>query len=826
MSIFTNLIEQVKEVFEGSSDKKPEEQDDDFIEQQLANEKHRYDSFAAVRHDAQVKFFVDGQNYCWAVSEAIENAKECIYIEDWWLTPELYMRRPPSKYPEYRLDTLLKRKADQGVKIYVVVYKEVEMALTLDSRHTKDTLQALSENVIVLRHPDHDLGGTFFWSHHEKFVVIDNELAFLGGIDLCFGRWDTHGHPLADFSGRDPESELFPGQDYSDARVRDFEHVKDWDMRLIDKTVIPRMPWHDMSLCVKGAPVLDVARHFCERWNFIKHDKAMNKDNVPFLQPPLGGMGHQQRYMEENAEEHHFQKQRHRHRTHGVTGTMRAQVLRSSAQWSSGIELEHSIQNAYIATILGADHYVYIENQFFVSATDNKEDNIIKNQIGNAIVKRIIRAHEEQEKFKVFVLIPLMPAFPADLSTKDAATARLVMHYQYISICRGNDSIVERLKASGIDPDQYIRFYSLRNYDRINRSKLEELLVQQAGYSNSTDQQLHRAGGQEGDRAGIVHHAGDQDFARSTRGEFSVEEEVEYGRVPDDEEVERHRERYNEDREDNYGGNRYGGDGDYEEGIAADSIAKNAMLDGDIESEPWVNDTKEEQPRDAEAEAEESSDYVTEELYIHAKLLIADDKVVIMGSSNLNDRSQCGDRDSEIALIVEDKDTIPSQMNGKYYEASRFAATLRRNLWKEHLGLLPHTEPDQVTNDMLPLPVPQVDDTSSEEDTLVMDPLDDETLERWNFTAKTNTEAFREVFHCVPDDTVTNWEEYKSFYPDPSQIDVGHVHDPEMSVEEIRDQLSNIRGHLVEFPYRFLEGVDLQGESIPFIGDDIQELYT
>lgn len=47
-----------------------------------------------------------------------------------------------------------------------------------------------------------------------------------------------------------------------------------------------------------------------------------------------------------------------------------------------------------------------------------------------------------------------------------------------------------------------------------------------------------------------------------------------------------------------------------------------------------------------------------------------------------------------------------------------------------------------------------------------------------------------------------------------------------MSVEDIRDQLSNIRGHLVEFPYNFLSGVDLQGESIPFIGDDIQELYT
>jgi hypothetical protein len=25
-------------------------------------------------------------------------------------------------------------------------------------------------------------------------------------------RWDTHGHPLADFHGDDPDSELFPGE--------------------------------------------------------------------------------------------------------------------------------------------------------------------------------------------------------------------------------------------------------------------------------------------------------------------------------------------------------------------------------------------------------------------------------------------------------------------------------------------------------------------------------------------------------------------------------------------------------------------------------------
>lgn len=124
-----------------------------------------------------------------------------------------------------------------------------------------------------------------------------------------------------------------------------------------------------------------------------------------------------------------------------------------------------------------------------------------------------------------------------------------------------------------------------------------------------------------------------------------------------------------------------------------------------------------------------------------------------MGSANLNDRSQCGDRDSEIAVIVEDQDKIPSQMNGEYYEAGRFAATLRRQLWKEHLGLINDTGIDDVNEDMMPLPVPQIDYTETEEDRLVMDPLSEETLNLWYDTARTNTEAFRAVFHCVPDDT-------------------------------------------------------------------------
>jgi phospholipase D1/2 len=43
----------------------------------------------------------------------------------------------------------------------------------------------------VIRHPNHyPKGGVLLWSHHEKMVVIDQKIAFVGGIDLCYGRWD------------------------------------------------------------------------------------------------------------------------------------------------------------------------------------------------------------------------------------------------------------------------------------------------------------------------------------------------------------------------------------------------------------------------------------------------------------------------------------------------------------------------------------------------------------------------------------------------------------------------------------------------------------
>jgi phospholipase D1/2 len=52
----------------------------------------------------------------------------------------------------------------------------------------------MGPNVKILRHPDIVL--PTFWTHHEKLVVIDQSYAFVGGIDLCYGRFDNPKHSI------------------------------------------------------------------------------------------------------------------------------------------------------------------------------------------------------------------------------------------------------------------------------------------------------------------------------------------------------------------------------------------------------------------------------------------------------------------------------------------------------------------------------------------------------------------------------------------------------------------------------------------------------
>lgn len=112
-----------------------------------------------------------------------------------------------------------------------------------------------------MRHPDHNVfenagDMTFYWAHHEKFIVIDFDLAFIGGLDLCFGRWDQMQHPLADAHPSGVENEVFPGQDFNNNRIMDFQDVKDWKSNELSKADYGRMPWHDVAMGVIGPSTL------------------------------------------------------------------------------------------------------------------------------------------------------------------------------------------------------------------------------------------------------------------------------------------------------------------------------------------------------------------------------------------------------------------------------------------------------------------------------------------------------------------------------------------------------------------------------------------
>ncbi|KAJ5288491.1 hypothetical protein N7478_001521 [Penicillium angulare] len=503
---------------------------------------NRFDSYAPVRQKCFAQWLVDARDHMWVVSRAINQAKDVIYIHDWWLSPELYMRRPAAISQKWRLDRLLQAKAREGVKIFVIMYRNINSAIPIDSEYSKFSLLELHPNVFVQRSPNQFRQNTFFWAHHEKLCLIDHTIAFVGGIDLCFGRWDTPQHLLTDdkptgFETADMHKDadncqLWPGKDYSNPRIQDFYDLDKPYEEMYDRNVVPRMPWHDISMHVVGQPARDLTRHFVQRWNYILRQRKPTRP-TPFLLPPPD-------FNPADLE------------ALGLDGTCEVQILRSSSMWSTGTPdvTEHSIMNAYVKLIEESEHFVYIENQFFIS-TCEIDGRKIENLIGDSLVERIVRAAKKGEVWRAVIVIPLMPGFQNTVDSEGGTSVRLIMQCQYRSICRGETSIFGRLRALGIDPEDYIQFYSLRTWGKIGPQK-----------------QL-----------------------------------------------------------------------------------------------------------------------VTEQLYIHAKCMVVDDRAAIIGSANINERSMLGSRDSEVAAVVRDTDMITSTMNGKPYLVGRFPHTLRMRLMREHLGI-------------------------------------------------------------------------------------------------------------------------------------------
>jgi phospholipase D1/2 len=96
---------------------------------------------------------------------------------------------------------------------------------------------------------------------------------------------------------------------------------------------------------------------------------------------------------------------------------------------------------------------------------------------------------------------------------------------------------------------------------------------------------------------------------------------------------------------------------------------------------------------------------VTEQIYVHSKLLIVDDRVAVLGSANINDRSQLGNRDSELAIVIRDDDQVNVKLDGVHQEpVSANIHNLRVRLWKKLFGLMKGAEPAHSLSDVIDKP--------------------------------------------------------------------------------------------------------------------------
>jgi len=163
------------------------------------------------------------------------------------------------------------------------------------------------------------------------------------------------------------------------------------------------------------------------------------------------------------------------------------QALRSSADWSIGLAknaFECSIYNAYIHYIGKADHYIYIESQFFVSAYKTI-DCPVKNRIADALFNRILIAHKKKRRFKIFIMAPLYPSktlkydvgYPGDIAEADGTgVMRQIYHHEQLTLGYKKGALMERIKAEGINPSDYIRILGLRNHTCNKAKPITELL--------------------------------------------------------------------------------------------------------------------------------------------------------------------------------------------------------------------------------------------------------------------------------------------------------------------------------------------------------------
>jgi len=251
---------------------------------------------------------VDAADYFAALKAAMIRAEKTIFLIGWdfdlriHLDPEDRDKQWPQNLGAF-INALVKRKPQ--LEIRLLQWNLGMLRMLARGRTLLFFLEWMAQRQVQVRIDHaHPLGA----SHHQKIVVIDDALAFCGGIDTTIGRWDTPAH-----LGKD--------------RRRD----SPWGFA--------QGPWHDATAAVDGAAALALGELARERWRLATGQT---------LPPPEAGEDPWPADLKPNLKE-------------VMVGIARTQPSYKDQ------EAAHEIEALYLAAIQAARQTIYIESQYCAS---------------------------------------------------------------------------------------------------------------------------------------------------------------------------------------------------------------------------------------------------------------------------------------------------------------------------------------------------------------------------------------------------------------------------------------------------------------------------
>eukprot|EP01012_Entosiphon_sulcatum_P051487 TRINITY_DN7070_c0_g1_i2.p1 TRINITY_DN7070_c0_g1~~TRINITY_DN7070_c0_g1_i2.p1 ORF type:complete len:948 (-),score=105.62 TRINITY_DN7070_c0_g1_i2:18-2861(-) len=420
---------------------------------------------------------------CWEeIREAIEGAKRFVFITGWSVDTAVALTR--GEKPCILLD-LLKRKAEEGVRVAMLLWDEVTSVNNkflnallpftkggLMNTHDEETKENTKHTPILCKLVKRKgkgidrnsgaigrtsialslYGKAAFFSHHQKSVIVDapsatsqqrRAVAFVGGLDLTTGRYDTPDHPLFETLSTTHFGDFYQA-------LGDFQPM-----------IGPRQPWHDVHCKVEGPVARDVLRNFIQRW--VKQCTARKGKFRVFkkwMQLLIAGTDQ----LAEDTFQDGWQAQMFRsidaHSAHfvGLAHTKLVDRLLHKRKM-----VEHSILEAYVHHIHRAKSFIYIENQYFLGSCDSWEGFTepigLRHPVCRELAMTIVSKIRNHEPFRCYVVIPLHPEGPPESQAVQA-----ILRWQALTLGMMYKEIAKAIQRYGphdAHPTDYLVLFCL-----------------------------------------------------------------------------------------------------------------------------------------------------------------------------------------------------------------------------------------------------------------------------------------------------------------------------------------------------------------------------